>query len=675
MRRTRFRFITTLFIMASLYAGALAQSKAFDTTRMDTSTEACTDFFQYANGAWLKNTEIPASQSSWGSFNILADRNRETLKAILESAAAANGAEKGSNTQMIGDYYFSCMNEAAIEAAGAAPLKPYLDRINKIKDVKSLQKELAFLHNSGVPGIFGLGSAADLKNNSQVIVGATQSGLTLPNRDYYLNDDAKSVETRAKFVEYMTDMFKLLRYYDESSAGYAKTVLDIQTRLAKASLSQVELRDPNNSYNKIPFEKAVETMPNFPLAKYMKNRGIPAVTEINLAHPKFFAEVNAMMTEVPIENWKTYLRFMLVNAAAPSLSKAFVDENFSFFGTYLSGTKEQQPRWKRCVQATDGALGEALGQEYIKTNFTPEARARMNELIDNLFVAFNSRVGKLEWMSDATKAKAREKLSTFKRKIGSAENLRGYVGYSVDRESYTGNLLRYNAFNTRRNLADIGKPRDKTRWGFTPPTVNASYSSLNNDITFPAGILQPPFFNFAADDAINYGGIGGVIGHEISHGFDDSGSRFDANGDLKMWWTPEDRKKFDERAACVVRQFDGFEVQPGMFINGKLTLGENIGDLGGLNVAYDAFIRSMEGKPRPADIDGFTPEQRFFLGWAQVWGAKYTTEAERLQVKTNVHALPRWRVNGPISNMDQFAKAFGCKQGQPMVRPDACIIW
>lgn len=675
MRRTSFRFITTLFVMASLYAGALAQSKAFDTTRMDTSTEACTDFFQYANGAWLKSTEIPASQSSWGSFNILADRNRDSLKAILESAAAATDAEKGSNTQMIGDYYYSCMNESAIEEAGAAPLKPYLDRINKIKDVKSLQKELAFLHNAGVPGIFGLGSTADLKNNSQVIVGATQSGLTLPNRDYYLNEDAKSVETRAKFVEYMTDMFELLRYYDESSAGYAKTVLDIQTRLAKASLSQVELRDPNNSYNKIPLAKAVEAMPNFPLKAYMKARGIPAVTEINLAHPKFFAEVNAMMTEVPIENWKTYLRFMLVNAAAPSLSKAFVDENFSFFGTFLSGTKEQQPRWKRCVQATDGALGEALGQEYIKTNFTPEARARMNELIDNLFVAFNSRVGKLEWMSDATKAKAREKLSTFKRKIGSNENPRGYKGYSVDRTSYTGNLLRYNAFNTRRNLADIGKPRDKTRWGFTPPTVNASYSSLNNDITFPAGILQPPFFNFAADDAINYGGIGGVIGHEISHGFDDSGSRFDANGDLKMWWTPEDRKKFDDRAACVVRQFDGFEVQPGMFINGKLTLGENIGDLGGLNVAYDAFIRSMEGKPRPADIDGFTPEQRFFLGWAQVWGAKYTSEAERLQVKTNVHALPRWRVNGPISNMDQFAKAFGCKQGQPMVRPDACIIW
>lgn len=674
MRKTRFRFITALTILVSVYSAALAQSKAFDTSRMDPSTEACTDFFQYANGAWLKNTEIPASQSSWGSFNILADRNRDILKTILENAAKEDSAE-GSDAQLIGDYYFSCMDEASIEKAGIAPLKPWLKRIDKIKDVKSLQKQLAALHNSGIPGIFALGSSADLKNNSVVIVNAGQAGLTLPNRDYYLNEDEKSQETRAKFVEYVTDMFKLLRYYDESSASYAKTVLDIQTRLAKASLSQVELRDPNNSYNKIPISQAAEAMPNFPLTDYIESRGVPAVTEINLAHPKFFKEVNAMMTEVPIENWKTYLRFMLVNAAAPSLSKAFVDENFSFFGNYLSGAKEQQPRWKRCVQATDGALGEALGAEYVKTNFTQKTRERANEMIDNLFVAFNSRLNKLEWMSDATKAKAREKLSTFKRKIGSNDHPRGYKGLKVNRKSFAANVIRYNTFNTKRNLLDIGKPRDKTRWGFTPPTINASYSSLNNDITFPAGIMQPPFFNFDADDAINYGGMGGVIGHEVSHGFDDSGSRFDANGDLKMWWTAEDRAKFEERAACVVKQFNGYEVQPGLFINGKLTLGENIGDLGGLNVAYDAFIRSMEGKQRPENIDGFTPEQRFFLGWAQVWGAKYTEEAQRLQVRTNVHALPKWRVNGPMSNMHQFAEAFGCKQGQPMVRADACVIW
>lgn len=673
MRKNFFRLLIAAAIMTSVYTTTFAQGKAFDTSRMNTSVDACTDFFEYANGSWLKSTEIPASQSSWGSFNILADRNRETMKLILETASKAN-APSGSDAQLIGDFYHSCMDEAAIEKAGAEPIKPFLDRIAKIKDVKGLESTLAYLHDSGIPGIFNMGPAADLKNNSSVIIGATQGGLSLPNRDYYLNEDPKSVETRAKFVEYMTDMFKLLRYYDESSAAYAKTVLEIQTRLAKASLSQIELRNPDNSYNKVAVSKAVESMPNFPMADYMKSRKFPNVPDMNFSHPKFFAEVNAMMTEVPIENWKTYLRFMVVNAAAPSLSKAFVDENFSFFSTYLAGTKEQQPRWKRCAITTDATLGEAVGEEYIKTNFKPEAKARMNELIDNLFVAFNDRVGKLEWMSDATKVKAREKLSTFKRKIGSNSNLRGYKGYSVDRSSYAANVLGANRFNIARNMLDIGKPRDKTRWSYSPLTVNASYNSINNDITFPAGILQPPFFNFQADDAINYGGIGGVIGHEISHGFDDSGSRFDANGDLKMWWTDDDRKKFDERAACVVRQFDGYEVQPGLFIQGKLTLGENIGDLGGLNVAYDAFIRSMQGK-RPADIDGFTPEQRFFLGWAQVWGAKYTEEAQRLQVKTNVHALPKWRVNGPVSNMQQFAKAFGCKQGQPMVREDACVIW
>lgn len=674
MRKTRFRFITAFVVLASVYTATMAQSKAFDTSRMDTTADACTDFFQYANGTWLKNNEIPASQSSLGSFTILADNNRDIVKSILEKAAAAKNPA-GSNAQLYGDYYYSCMDEASIETAGATPLKPYLAMIDKIKDVKSLATQLAALHNSGLPGIFNLGSSADLKKSSVVYVSAGQGGLSLPNRDYYTGEDDRSKETRAKFLEYVTDMFKLLRYYDESSAAYAKTVLDIQTRLAKASLSQTELRAPYNSYNKVPVAQALEAIPNFPLKDYMTARGITPGTEMNLAHPKFYRELNAMMTEVSIENWKTYLRFMLVNAAAPSLSKAFVDENFSFFGTYLGGTTEQQPRWKQCVQATDGVLGEAIGEEYVKTMFTQKTRERANAMIDNLFIGFNSRLNKLDWMSETTKVEARKKLSTFKRKIGFNEKPRGFAGLKIDRSSYGANVIRYNSFNIKRNLADIGKPRDKTRWNFTPPTVNASYSSLNNDITFPAGILQPPFFNFAADDAINYGGIGGVIGHEISHGFDDSGSQYDSEGNLHMWWTAEDRAKFEERAACVVKQFNEYEVQPKLFINGRLTLGENIGDLGGLNVAYEAFIRSMEGKPRPANIDNFTPEQRFFLGWAQVWGSKYNPAAEVRQVRTNTHSLPRWRVNGPLSNMEQFAKAFGCKQGQPMVRANACVIW
>jgi len=451
--------------------------------------------------------------------------------------------------------------------------------------------------------------------------------------------------------------------------------MDIQMRLAKASLPPVELRNPDNRYNKMSLTAAQEITPDFSWTGYMTARGIPAVTEINIGQPNFFKEVNAMLREVPMKDWQTYLRWMTINSAAPTLSKAFADENFNFYGRYLSGAKERQPRWKICVQAADNTLGEALGQEYVKRVFKPEAKARMNELIDNLLAAMKDRVSGLEWMSAATKEQAQRKLSTFKRKIGSADVLRGYKGLTVDRVSYSGNVLRSGQFQIRRNLLDINQPVDRARWNFSPPTVNASYSGVNNDITFPAGILQPPFFNFEADDAINYGAIGGVIGHEITHGFDDSGSRFDADGNLKMWWTAEDRAKFEERAACVVKQFGEYEVQPGLFIDGKLTLGENIGDFAGLTVAYDAFMKSLEGKSRPADIDGFTPEQRFFLGWAQVWAGKYTPEAERQQVKSNTHSLPRWRVNGPLSNMPQFAKAFGCQQKQPMVRENYCKIW
>jgi putative endopeptidase len=669
------RFMTALIVLLSLAATTFAQSKGFDTSRMDTSTEACTDFFQYANGTWLKNTQIPAAESRWGTFNMLGDNNDSMLREILENAAKAKNPAPGSDTQLIGDFYASCMDEAAIEKAGITPLKAYFKQIKKIKTSEDLQRQIAMMHATGIPAIFNLGGGPDLKNSSMVIVNAGQGGLSLPNRNYYTDTDAKSVETRQKFMEYMTNMFKLLGDKDDEAAANAKMVMDIQTRLAKASLTQVELRNPDSRYNKMTVAAASEMTPNFSWTNYMTTRGVPPVTEFNLGQPGFFKEVNAMLAEVPLESWKTYLRWMTLNTAAAALSKPFANENFNFYGRYLRGAKEQQPRWKTCVEATDNHLGEALGQEFVKKAFTPEAKARMDELINNLFAAMKERVGNLEWMSAATKEQAQKKLSTFKRKIGYSDVLRGYKGYTVERDSYSGNILRSGRFQIGRNLLDINKPVDRTRWGMTPPTVNAYYSGVFNEIVFPAGILQPPFFNFAADDAINYGAIGGVIGHEISHGFDDSGSRFDAEGNLKMWWTAEDRAKFEERAACVVKQFNEYEVQPGMFINGKLTLGENIGDFAGLTIAYEAFKKSMEGKPRPANIDGFTPEQRFFLGWAQVWAGKYTLEAERLQVQTNSHSLPRWRVNGPMSNMPQFAQAFGCKSGDKMVRTDACLIW
>ena len=674
MRRFYFRLTSALLVALFTFTSAMAQNKGFDTGRMDKSVEACTDFFEYANGTWLKRTEIPAAYSSWGSFNMLAENNRDILKNLLETAAKSKGA-KGSDAQLIGDFYASCMDEAAIEKAGAKPLDPYFKQIDKIKTKEDVIRYVAAAHNLAIPALFGFGPGPDLKNSSVVIANSGQGGLSLPNRDYYTNADEKSKETRAKFVEHMTNMFKLLGDSPEKAAANAQTVMNIQTRLANASLAPVEMRNPDNRYHKISLADAKELAPNLYLDTYITTRGVPAVTEFNIGQPKFFAEVNKMMDEVSVADWQTYLRWMTVNSAAPMLSKAFVDENFDFYSRYLSGTKEQQPRWRRCVGATDGSLGEALGQEYVKQNFTPKAKERMNEMIDNLTVAMRERINNLEWMGEATKKQALTKLSTFKRKIGYPDVLRGYKGVSIDRKSYFENALNSGQFQIKRNLQDIGKPVDRTRWGMTPPTVNAYYSGVFNEIAFPAGILQPPFFNFEADDAINYGAIGGVIGHEISHGFDDSGSRFDAEGNLKMWWTDEDRKKFEERAACVVKQFNEFEVQPGLFVNGKLALGENIGDLAGLTIAYDAYMKSLEGKPRPANIDGFTPEQRFFLGWAQVWAAKATQEAEALQVKTGPHALPRFRVNGPLSNMPQFAKAFGCKAGQPMVREDACLIW
>lgn len=664
----------TLLIVTSIYSTALAQSAGLSLNNMDRTADACDDFFQFTNGTWVKNTQVPPSEARWGVFNILGDQNTDVLKQILEKASATD-APKGSNMQLIGDFYSSCIDEARIEKEGIKPIKPFLKNIEKIKTAEDVKKNIAELHNNGIPAIFGFGVGTDLKNSNEVLASAGQGGLSLPNTDYYTKTDPKSVEVRAKFAEYMEQMFKMLGDTAAEAKANADVVLKLQTRLAAASLSPVERRDPNKSYNKITVAEASKVTPNFDWTRYFAERGTPAITEMNLAPTKFFSEVNTMLSDVPVAEWQTYLRWMTVNSSASMLPKRFRDASFDFFSRYLNGQKEQQPRWKTCVRNTDGVLGEALGMEYAKLKFTPEQKARMNVLIDNLLAAMKDRINGLSWMSGETKTQALAKLATFKRKIGYPDVLRGYAGLEIKRKSYAGNLRASSRFQIKRNFDDLGKPRDKNRMFMTPPTVNASYNPTNNDITFPAGILQPPFFNFNADDAINYGAIGAVIGHEISHGFDDSGSRFDGDGNLKMWWTPEDRKNFDERAACVVDQFNGYEVQPGLFVNGKLTLGENIGDFAGLTIAHAAYEKSLEGKPKPADIDGFTNEQRFFLGWAQVWAAKATPEFERSQVLGDPHSAAKWRVNGPMSNMPEFAKAWGCKEGQKMVRKDACLIW
>ncbi len=674
MRNSYIRMFAAMAVLFSLSLTAIAQSKGFDPNRMDKSADACDDFFQYSNGTWIENTTIPGSESRWGSFNILAENNRTILKDVLETASTEK-AVKGTDMQLIGDYYYSCMNEAAIEQAGYDPVKPLLAKIGKIRSKDNVQSVVADMHNMGVPALFGFGGGTDLKNSKMVIANAGQGGLSMPNRDYYDSGDAKFQKTREMFRDYMMKVFMLIGDDEQTARDNAFTVIRIQNKLAQGSLRSVELRNPDNRYTKMSLADAETITPNFSWTNYMKNRGLVPVDSFNVGQPDFFKNMDKTLSDVSVGEWKIYLTWMALNSAAPALSSDFVDANFDFYSRHLQGTKEQQPRWQRCVRATDSAIGEALGQEYVKVAFKPEAKARMNELIDNLFAAFRERLDSLEWMSDETKVQALAKLATFQRKTGYPDVLRGYKGLDIDRGSYAGNMMRSSQLQINRNLEDIGKPVDRTRWGMTPPTVNAYYSPLLNEIVFPAGILQPPFFNPDADDAINYGAIGAVIGHEITHGFDDQGSRFDAEGNFKSWWTDDDRKKFDERASCVSSQFSNYEVQPGLFMNGKLTLGENIADLGGLTVAYDAYLKSLEGKPQPAEIDGFNGEQRFFLGWAQVWAVKATAEFEQLQVSTDSHAVARWRVNGPMSNMPEFQKAFGCKKPQKMIRENACMIW
>lgn len=670
-----------LALILSLGVVGLAQTdnsgRGFDTSRMDQSVSACTDFYQFANGNWLKATEIPAAFSNWGSFNILAENNRKTLHEILEEASKKTNAARGSNEQKIGDYYASCMNEAKREAEGAKPLQPRFAAIEKIKDQRELQAEIARMHRDAIPSLFGFGSVPDFKNSSVVIGIAGQGGLSLPNRDYYTNTDDKSKVLREKFVQHVGRMFQLLGDSPEQAAKNAQTVMSFETRLAQNSRSPVELRDFSKQYNMMTPAQLKELTPAFSWADYFKGIGAPAMAQVNIAHPEYFQAVNKMMSDVPLADWKTYLRWQLINATASALSSQFDNEHFDFFSRTLEGRKEQYPRWRRCVSATDANLGEALGPIYVARAFTPEAKARMQTMINNLITAFRERLSKLDWMSDKTRQAAIAKLDAFKQKIGYPDKWIDYSALNVTRDSYLENVLHSGSFQQARDLNKIGKPVDRTEWGLTPPTVNAYNNWLYNEIVFPAGILQAPFFSQVADDAINYGAIGAVIGHEITHGFDDQGAKFDKEGNLQNWWTEVDLKNFEKRSECIINQFSAYEVEKGLHMQGKLVAGESIADLGGLYVAYDAFQKSMQGKPRPANIGGFTPEQRFFLGWAQVWASKARPEYERLIAQSDEHPIARFRVNGPLSNMPTFATAFQCKSGDAMVRPqtDRCQIW
>ncbi len=650
-----------------------APSWGFSLSNLDRSCKPCDNFYEFAMGSWMKANPIPPQYSTWGTFMQLRDNNLTAMRTLLEAAAEAH-APAGSNEQKIGDFYASCMDTAAIETAGLGPMAGELHVIDGISDRKSLDAAIAKLQQQGAGVLFRFSSGQDIKDSARMVAQASQGGLGMPDRDYYFRDDEKSKQLRVDYERHVAKMFALAGDAPDQAAAEAKTVMTIETALAKASRTRVELRDPEKNYHLLPLADMNTLTPDWPWENYLQEVGSPAVEQVNIRQPEFFKAMNEQLASVALPDWKVYLRWHVLHASAPGLPERFVNENFDFYDRKLTGTKEILPRWKRCVQSTDRNLGEALGQVYVDKYFPPAAKAHAKEMVNNLVAALGEDIPTLSWMGPETKKEALAKLQAFTVKIGYPDKWRDYAKLQIDRTSYSGNLRRSEEFEFARQVAKIGKPVDRTEWNMTPPTVNAYYSSSMNEIVFPAGILQPPFYSPNADDAVNYGGMGAVIGHEISHGFDDQGSKFDGKGNLQEWWTPDDRKNFTERGDCVVNQFNGYEVEPGLHQNGKLVLGESIGDLGGLSIAYAAYEKSIAGK-RPQEIDGFTPEQRFFLAWAQVWGTNQRAEAARLQTNTDPHPLARFRANGPLSNMAAFAKAFGCKKGDGMVREQSCKIW
>jgi len=644
---------------------------------MDTSINACDDFYDYAVGNWRKAHPLPPQYSRYGRFEELAERNRDILHAILEEdAKAAPAAPAGSATQKLGDFYSACMNETAIDQAGITPIQPELDRINAISDKASLLAELTHLAEEGEAPLFRVGGQNDFKNSKMIIASVGTGQLGLPDRDYYLRDDTRFTNIRSQYVDHIAKMFALAGEDATRARADAESVLQLETKLAQAEMSRVEMRKPENRYHMMAVSQLASTAPAVDWNAYLAAIGVNQ-PDINVSEPQYIEAVNRLINDVPLDDWKTFLRWHVINAAAPALSTPFEEEEFNFNGRILSGQKQQQERWKRCVVAADRNLGQLLGQEYVRRNFTPEAKAKMNQLIDNLVAALREDIPTLSWMSPETKQAALTKLNAFSRKIGYPDKWRDYSALSMNRDSYYQDLLASREFAERYNISRIGKPDDPNEWGFfTPPTVNASYMASRNDITFPAGILQPPFYDPNADDAYNYGGIGVVIGHEMTHGFDDQGAKFDANGNLRNWWTSEDLTNFQARTNCVSEEYSEFNVAPGVNINGKLVTGEEVADLGGATLALRAYEKSMQGKKREV-IDGFSPEQRFFLGFAQVWGENYSPQAATRAALTDPHAQGRFRVNGTVQNMPAFAKAFHCPEGSKMVREASkrCAIW
>ncbi len=656
-------------------ATAIAQSTApmkpmppLKLENLDRSTNACTDFYQFAGGGWLKSNPVPAAFASWGAFTELTERNNLVLKAMLEAAAKAAPTTSDPNTKKVGTYYASCMDSTGAEAAGAKPIEAELSRIAAINDRAGLNAAINHLAAVGLSPLFGFGSEQDPKNSSVVIVGASQGGLGLPNREYYTKTDARSETIRKAYVDHIAKTFQLIGQDAATSATNAGRVMALEMSLARASRTPVELRDPIANFNPMPVAQLASLTPAFDWTRFMSGLGLNGITTVDVGQPDFFKGLNTLLAETPIDDWKAYLAFRLADRSSAFLSSAFVNEAFAF-RSVLSGARVMQPRWKRCLQSTDGVLGEALGQEYVKVAFTPDAKSKAVEMIENLRAVMRVRINKADWMTEATRKQALAKLAAFNKKIGYPDVWRDYSDLKVESAPWGVNYLNSRVFASRRDFAKVGKPVDRGEWFMTPPTVNAYFAPQLNEIVFPAGRLQPPFFHPTYDEGANYGGIGGTIGHEMSHGFDDEGRQYDGAGNLTDWWTATDASNYTQRAKVVEDQYSNYVVLDSLHVNGKLTLGENLADVVGVSAAYDALQKALGSRPRTR-IDGFTPEQRFFLAYAQARRANSRPEQLRLQVQTDPHSPSPFRVNGPLSNMPEFAKAFGCKSGDPMVRAD-----
>jgi endothelin-converting enzyme/putative endopeptidase len=664
--------LTICALFAQPNASRVSGPAQFDLNAIDKSVDPCVDFYHYACGSWLKNNPIPADQAMWGRFNELADRNRDILHEILEQSAKP-AAGRDATTQKIGDYYAACMDEKAIDAKGLATLEPELARIRNLKDKAQLADEIAHLHSIGVGALFEFSSGQDFKDSNAVIAQFDQGGIGLPDRDYYLKDDAKSVEIRQKYVAHVQRMLELAGEKPDQAKADAAAIMRFETALAKGSLDLVSRRDPEKVYHKMGKAELAALSPAFRWNEYIVSTGAPAFQSINVSYPEFVKTIDTAVTGTSLADWKTYLTWHLLHSEAPLLPTSFVQENFNFYAKTLRGTEAMRPRWKRCVDFTDGELGEALGRKYAEKTFGAEGKARTLKMVDALEKALGEDIQKLDWMSPATKAEALVKLKAITNKIGYPDKWRDYSSVVIKPDDPLGNSFRADDFEFHRQLNKIGKPVDRLEWEMTPPTVNAYYDPQMNNINFPAGILQPPFFYNQVDDAVNFGGIGMVIGHELTHGFDDQGSQFDAHGDLKNWWTNKDSEEFHQREACIADEYGGFSVAPGVFVNGKLTLGENTADNGGARIALMALLNTIGN--HTAKIDGYTPEQRFFLSFGQIWCENARTEALRTQVQTDPHSPPEFRVDGVVVNMPEFQKAFACKPGQPMAPVHACHVW